>query len=179
MSAQSSWKNRPSKVLILAQNPVSHAPHDVLSEACASGRRAAKWLTSSGLADETRYELAFENVYPEPGKVPPLSRLDPSHVYETVAVFEPDLILCFGKVASAFCEVFLAMENKLDWYHPSGLNRQLNAVKDDEWTGVALGCEVAMAIEDFYDDVDSVTTREAGRELVRASLGLTGNGGME
>lgn len=181
MSGPSLPLSRPARILILAQNPVSHAPHDVLSEACASGRRMAKWLSSSGLADELRYELAFENAWPEPGKCPAVTKMDPSHVWETVVEFEPDLVLCCGKVALQFCQLFLPTENYLDWYHPSGLNRQLNKVKDDYWTGVALGHEVEAKLETFYDNPDNASVRSMGREQFRLALGVAdaGTGDLE
>lgn len=160
---------REVRVLFLAQNPVETATEDILSEACASGRRMGRWLGSSGLMDDSNYFCYFENVYRSPGKCPPVQQLNPSHVWTTVLECEPDVIVTCGKYALNFTKLYLPHENVLEWYHPSGRNFKLNGMSDTHLAW-ALGHEVDWKVESLYEDAELMYRRQTARELLREAL---------
>jgi hypothetical protein len=160
---------REVRVLFLAQNPVETATEDVLSEACASGRRMGKWLGSSGLMDDSNYFCFFENAWRSPGKCPSVTNLNPSHIWSTIAECQPDVIVTCGKYALQVVQAYMPQENVLEWYHPSGRNFKLNGMSDTHLAW-ALGHEVDWKVESFYEDVELVARRRAARELFEQAL---------
>lgn len=171
---------REVRVLFLAQNPIETATEDVLSEACASGRKMGRWLGSSGLMDDSNYFCYFENVYRRPGKCPHVAQLNPSHVWASVVECAPDVIVACGKYALTFVQAYMPHENVLEWYHPSGRNFKLNGMSDTHLAW-ALGHEVDWKVESFCEDMELVHKRRTARELFEQALrdaGLLGEEGV-